>query len=488
MKRRFAQAGLLALEPRAFGLDFLFAPPPAPFALQGDVAIVEIQGPIQHHAGWFDSYDAIHDRVAAACASEAGTVVLKIDSPGGEVSGCFDTVQEIRDLAARAGKRLIAYVDGTTTSAAYAIACAAERIIIPAGGRAGSVGVIGAVLDATAADHAMGQRVEVISAGARKADGNPHVQITPDARNAMQLEVDVQARLFFELVSELRGIAVEDVASWQAGVFIGVDAVGHGLADAVMGFDQLLASLASPLAASAATGDSMSYQDAVAALRKAAESDDKEEAAKAKKMLAALEADESDGDGDSSAPPPPKKDGEGDSSAPPPPKKDDESAEEEGERESTMPPPAKKDGEAKAAPTLVKLAAQVNAQSAELDTLKREKLDRERREIFASRPDISETLKKTLKDEHPRRIKAIFAGIERKAPNPAAEAQAAGAATRGEGQGDAGTGRLPPAEKAELDRKMGLVQFSTGVVHEGNKLILGAPVPTKTAATAGKGQ
>ena len=112
MSRRFHNAtGALAMNPRALTMDLPEGYTPPPNRTVGPAVVVEIMGPLDHHASPdCDSYDAIHERVAAACASPSSVVVLKIDSPGGDVSGCFDTAREIRAMLTAAGKRSATYV------------------------------------------------------------------------------------------------------------------------------------------------------------------------------------------------------------------------------------------------------------------------------------------------------------------------------------------------------------------------------------------
>ena len=96
--RTFSPPGLLALEPRAFGL--VLAAPYKPHSEERDgVAVIGVRGPLMHHDDDFcESYDQIKRRVSAALASTCRAVVLAIDSPGGLVSGCFDTAAELRAL------------------------------------------------------------------------------------------------------------------------------------------------------------------------------------------------------------------------------------------------------------------------------------------------------------------------------------------------------------------------------------------------------
>lgn len=279
-RARFDRQGPLAIAPFAMGQEYEIVPP-APPAQEADACVLQIIGPITHHGDWFcggDTYDAIEMRMQLALATNASTVVMKFDSPGGEVDGAFECARTLRRMAAAAGKRLIAYVDEAATSAAYALACAAEKIYLPASARCGSIGVVSMVVDATAADAQSGLRFSVMTSGARKADGNPHVPITDEAKAFIQAEVDAFAVMFFELVAEMRGLSPDAIAAQQAQIFRGKDAVAAGLADGVANWDHLLAMLAggadleppaAPVGAATTTESDMTRAELLAALKAA---------------------------------------------------------------------------------------------------------------------------------------------------------------------------------------------------------------------------
>ncbi len=224
---------------------------------EDDVAVVHIRGALDHHDGWGDCYESILDRVSAAlsgedvvaeathrsyyddavhvppaCAPKA--VVLRIDSPGGVVSGLNQTVFALRKMAAAAGIPLVAYVDELAASAAYALACACDEIILPPSAVVGSIGVISMMYDQTEADKEMGVAFHVITSGARKADGNPHVPTTAGALSGEQKRVDRLARQFYDVVAEARPLSRKDIDGLEAGIFLGQEGVDKGLADAVM--------------------------------------------------------------------------------------------------------------------------------------------------------------------------------------------------------------------------------------------------------------
>jgi len=213
-----------------------------PNEMCGAAEVVYLRGSLEHHpTEGCDSYDALKARLSLAFANrESKVVVLRIDSPGGVVSGLNETVYAMRKMSKDAGKPLIAYVDELSASAAYAIACGCEEIFVPPSGICGSVGVISTMYDQVSADKKQGVNFVTITSGARKADGHPHVAISPEAVSAEQKRVNQLAQQFYKIVSSARGIGISAIKGLQAGIFLGPEAVKLGLADGVLGWDTLL--------------------------------------------------------------------------------------------------------------------------------------------------------------------------------------------------------------------------------------------------------
>ena len=209
----------------------------------GDVIVVHVRGPLEHHACLHsDSYEALRARFGDALASRPCAVVLRIDSPGGLVSGLNQAVYDMRRAARNEGVAVYAYVDELAASAAYAIACVADEIVIPPSGIAGSVGVISTMCDVSRANEAAGVTFVTLTSGARKADGHVNTPISDDAIAAEQERVDDLAGQFFRIVKESRGI---DAKPLEANIYMGMYAVEAGLADVVMGWEALLANIQS---------------------------------------------------------------------------------------------------------------------------------------------------------------------------------------------------------------------------------------------------
>lgn len=239
----YAPQGAVALLPEAYGVVYDSGTQAS--ASQADmVAVVPIRGPLMHSEHWwFDSYEAITARVEGALAMGPRAVVLDISSPGGLVSGCFETAREIRRMCDERDVPLYAYVNGQATSAAYALACSASSVWCPEAGVAGSIGVIAGLVDVTANDAAYGIRYAIVTSGARKADGHPHVAISDDALKATQDHVNKLAAVFFAHVAAERGITVEAVRGLEAGVLLGAEAKAAGLVDTVGTLPEMLSAI-----------------------------------------------------------------------------------------------------------------------------------------------------------------------------------------------------------------------------------------------------
>lgn len=457
--RRFEPHGPLALEPSAFGMMLMMGREPTVAERRGDVSIVPVRGALMHHRDPLcDSYDDIKSLVAQELAEKPRAVVLRIDSPGGLVAGCMTTARELRAMARAAGVPLIAYVDGSACSAAYALACAAERIVIAEAGMVGSIGVIAPLVDTTVQSAVAGVRVDLITSGARKADGHPQSKATEGALRSARETVEALADVFYAWVAESRGIGAVDVEALEAAQFTGAAAISHGLADAVSTFDDLLASLAGgPTPATAGSnGDDMDEEEKARAALQAIVDDEKSDdkaKARAKKALAAMD---DDGDGEE-----PKSEGE---------PKDDEP-------EKDKPAASARAGAPNVrASTAGELAGKVSELEARLARTERER-DTERRDaLLASRPDLPAELRKVLSSKPFAEAKAIVDAMPRTAPKPAAAASVP--VTRGEGQGEGSAARLAPEAKTALDAQMGLASAKPGVIEQGSKLVLGAMVPS----------
>lgn len=488
--RRYERRGILAIEPSAL-LDLFFCGNDKPENEERpEATVVRVRGPLdQHDDGWFDSYEAINQRVAAACAASAPAIVLLMDSPGGEASGVFECARDLRTMADKAGKRLIAYVEGHACSACYALASGAHEIVIGDTSLVGSIGILSTRDDISQRNQLNGINVAFIASGARKADGHPEAALTEAEVAATQAVVDSIAQVFFELVAEMRGVSVDDVAALQAGVMHGQRAIDARLADVMQSYSTTLATLASThgrtaMGALQAKAGQTAYQRAREALNEAAQGDDAN-AAEARTLLGQMTGDGGDDDKKDDT----DDDGDKDKTA----EGDDDKPDAAGDDDK---PDAAGDDKKPDAASALRAALKAQTEVMKLRAeLKAERERSERDELIASRPDLDATMVALLRKSPLALVKETIGELDgvappppkakSKAPTPSAAKAAAAASTKPtEGAPAKGpTAPMQPTAAAEAMRmRMGLISTERQVVNTEFSLQLGAVRPL-TAAT-----
>jgi ClpP class serine protease len=163
---------------------------------------------------------------------EVRAIVLDIDSPSGEVAGCFDLVDAIH--AARGTKPIWSILNEAAYSAGYALASAADHITVPRTGGTGSIDVVCCHVDWLRAVDQAGIAVTFIQYGARKTDGAAEKPLADEALARFQYDIDELGELFVAAVARNRGLSANAVRGTQAATCLGQAGVTLGLADTVM--------------------------------------------------------------------------------------------------------------------------------------------------------------------------------------------------------------------------------------------------------------
>ncbi len=220
------------------------------------VAVMNISGPLTYRPYMTlcgeggANYQTIKEDFASLVDDGAHTIVLSIDSGGGEAYQCFATARYMRDLADANNVKIISFVDGMAASAAYALATAADEIIVAEGSEVGSIGVLVQLFNDSKALEKEGYERTFVSAGKDKipfaADGSWRPEFIQD----IQSKVDTLYSEFTGFVASRRNLSVESVMATEAKTFLPEQALSLGLIDKVMtveGFYEYLAdSSASP--------------------------------------------------------------------------------------------------------------------------------------------------------------------------------------------------------------------------------------------------
>lgn len=177
---------------------------------------------------------------AALNDPEISSIILDIDSPGGQVGGIEELAEEI--YQARGKKPITAVANTLAASAAYWIATAADELVVSPSGEVGSIGVFAMHEDISGALDKLGIKVNLIAAGKYKTEGNPFEPLGEAARAAVQERIDDFYDMFTTAVARGRGVRQSDVAAgFGEGRMVGAkQAVRLGMADRVAPMSEVI--------------------------------------------------------------------------------------------------------------------------------------------------------------------------------------------------------------------------------------------------------
>lgn len=229
------------------GTDFLGQPLPK-MEIKGGVAIIPVQGPLLQHAGMLDkmcgacSYDDIKANVADALSQGVNGIVLNMDTPGGQMTGCAEASKVIAD--ASDSVPVYAFTDSMMASAGYHMAAGATGIFTTSSAMVGSIGCIIGFMDTSDAMKQQGIKPVYIASGKYKGAGASGTSLTDDQYEYLENMVTESAASFKSFVLDHRPSVPDEAMQGQ--VFTGAKAHENHLADGlVLGLDEVLEMLRS---------------------------------------------------------------------------------------------------------------------------------------------------------------------------------------------------------------------------------------------------
>ena len=208
-----------------------------PYRVKNGVLTIPVKGMLMkgfpyQARGYATGYEYILEAVKRGVEDEdVAAIHLDVNAPGGTVAGCFDCVDSI--FAMRGTKPITAYANESAYSAAYAIASAADDIVVARTGGVGSIGVMAAHMEVSKGLEQRGVTVTLIYAGDKKADGHSAIPLSDRAKADMQARADALHDIFVSTVARNRGLDEQAVRNTEAASFMAPLAVENGLADAV---------------------------------------------------------------------------------------------------------------------------------------------------------------------------------------------------------------------------------------------------------------
>ena len=206
-------------------------------SVEDGIGVVSIEGPILRKPDLFARvfFGANSSEEIGAALREAATrpdikaVFLDIDSPGGTVAGTPELAEAVTTLDAK--KPVYAFSSGLMCSAAYWVASQARAIYATPSAQVGSIGVVQAVIDNSAALDKAGVKVEVFSVGKYKAMGAPGTPLTDDQRELISSNLaEIAGEFHAAVLSKGRAIPAE---AMEGQTFSGKQAQRQNLAGMV---------------------------------------------------------------------------------------------------------------------------------------------------------------------------------------------------------------------------------------------------------------
>ena len=198
------------------------------------------------------------------------TIVLKVESPGGSVSGVEYAADAIFQACQR--KAVIAEIQDIGASGAYWLASQAKHIVANPAAMVGSIGVYTAYADTSRMAEELGVKVHLISTGEHKGMGTPGTKITAPQLAAMQEVISAMGREFNGAVARGRRVEMPDVDKWATGrVWLAGQAKELGLIDSVGTFETALSGVRGGANSLTDKGDEMTEQEKAKAEKEQAE-------------------------------------------------------------------------------------------------------------------------------------------------------------------------------------------------------------------------
>ena len=217
------------------------------YVTRNGVGIITVTGSLVNRGAWIGSasgqtsYEGIKHQLARAAVNRKVTsVILDLDTAGGEANGAAETAAAVRALAAK--KHVTALSNGMAVSAGYALASGASRIVVAPSALSGSIGTVLLHLDLSRQLDKEGITPTLIFEGAHKMDGNPVTPLSDNAVDTLRTEVKRYYELFIDTVVAGRGRKTPAKAAreTEGRVFIGRDAIDARLIDDVGTFEEVL--------------------------------------------------------------------------------------------------------------------------------------------------------------------------------------------------------------------------------------------------------
>jgi ClpP class serine protease len=217
------------------------------------VAILRIEGFLSNHSSFMEvyydhgtSYESTLWALKEIEEDEAvHTMLMLIDSGGGEVSGLSTVTTKIQSVAQGLSRSSFGFTDSVAASAAYAMLISNTAVLADEWATLGSIGVVQIFTTDNRRLDKAGIDVFVARSGSKKMKPSGIEPMDDETKEILTAEVDEIATLFFALVTNLRGTILGE--DWKTGAaYLAGTAKKLNLIDATIDFNTIQERLLAP--------------------------------------------------------------------------------------------------------------------------------------------------------------------------------------------------------------------------------------------------
>lgn len=211
-----------------------------------NIGLLKVEGPTTYKpTGWEAlcggcSYKSLLEQMQEHIDNGKKTVLMWINSPGGQAYRLMSTSKKLRDMADKADVKLIGYIDGLAASAGYGLASSCHELVINPDAEAGSVGVVISLINDSKHLEKEGFERTFITAGEEKVPYKDNGEFREEFVEDLQEKVDSLYTKFTSHVAKMRNIEVDTVIGTQAKVLKAEKSLEIGFVDKIMEEDEFL--------------------------------------------------------------------------------------------------------------------------------------------------------------------------------------------------------------------------------------------------------
>jgi protease-4 len=215
----------------------------------GRIAVIPLSGTITTEGsslfpGSAITPDLVRDYLTKAKKDKAvKAIVLRIESPGGEITPCQEILWEIERV--QETKPIVVSMGTMAASGGYYISTKADKIVALPTTMTGSIGVISQVINIEGLLEKLGIEIETFKGGKYKDMYSGFREMTPEEEQIVQQMIDEYYEQFVDVVAEGRRLSKEDVRNLATGqIYTGTEAKELGLVDELGDLDTAINSAA----------------------------------------------------------------------------------------------------------------------------------------------------------------------------------------------------------------------------------------------------